>query len=78
MVADPKAAGWDYQSFGAWDGTSRVGMVGASFGAATPGSAAPTSGTATFTGKLGGLYVSPAGEGSVAAANITVNAKLTS
>jgi hypothetical protein len=74
LVADPKTAGWDYQSFGAWDGTSSVGMVGASFGAATPGSAVPTSGTATFTGKLGGLYVSPAGEGSVAAANITVNA----
>jgi hypothetical protein len=34
----------------------------------------PLSGSAAFAGKLGGLYISPAGEGSTAAADVTVNA----
>jgi len=40
----------------------------------TPVSAVPTSGTATFSGKLSGLYISPAGQGSIAAAELSVNA----
>lgn len=77
LIGNPYVAGWDYQSFGVWnmqkvDGS---GIVSAhSYGAATPASAVPLSGTATFAGKLGGLYVSPAGEGSIAASDVTVNA----
>jgi len=76
IVANPYVAGWNYQSFGAWNVTdpSWVNFGGTSFGAATPASAVPTSGTSTFTGKLGGLYVSPTGQGSIAAADLTVNA----
>ena len=37
-------------------------------------SAVPLSGRAMFTGKVGGLYVSPTGEGSIAAGDVTVNA----
>jgi hypothetical protein len=78
IVANPYIAGWDYQSFGVWNTQAAGGdggTIGAhSFGAATPASAVPLSGTATFAGKLGGLYVSPAGEGSIAAGDVTVNA----
>ena len=77
LVANPYALGWNYQSFGAWN-QQNAGGVGAmtvsSFGQATPASAVPTSGQATFTGKSAGFYVSPAGQGSVAAADVTVNA----
>lgn len=77
LVANPYFAGWDYQSFGVWNYVINYGPdwgVGSvSFGVATPGSAVPSSGAATFTGKLGGLYFSPTSEGSVAAANLTVN-----
>jgi hypothetical protein len=76
LAANPFALGWDYQSFGVWDSPSRFGpqITAATFGAPTPASAVPTSGTATFTGKLGGLYVSSSGEGSVATGNVTMNA----
>lgn len=78
-VANPYVAGWEYQSFGVWnnqDITGQQGWVGAhSFGNRTADAAVPLSGTASFVGKLGGLYVSPAGEGSVAAGDVTVNAE---
>ena len=76
VVSDPKHLGWSYQSFGIWNDQQRdSGSLGASsFGAATIGSAIPASGTATFTGKLAGFYVSPAAEGSIATADLTVNA----
>jgi hypothetical protein len=76
LIANPYVLGWDYQSFDAWDdqGTDIGIMYGQTFGAATPASAVPLSGTASFVGKLGGLYVSPAGEGSIAAGDVTVNA----
>jgi hypothetical protein len=76
LVANPYVLGWEYQSFGVWNSNvPGAGTVGAtSFGAATPGSAVPISGAATFTGKLAGLYVSPTGQGSLAAADLTVNA----
>jgi hypothetical protein len=79
LLANPQSSAWDYQSFGVWNGIGDFadGIVGASFGAATPGSAVPTSGTATFSGKLAGLYVSAAGQGSMAAAELNVNANFT-
>ena len=76
LVANPYVLGWNYQSFGVWNVTdpSWVNFGGATFGSATPASAVPTSGNATFRGKLGGLYVSPAGQGSIATADLSVNA----
>jgi hypothetical protein len=77
LVANPYALGWNYQSFGAWNQQNAAGSGAisvSSFGQATPASAVPTSGQATFTGKSAGFYVSPAGQGSIAAADLTVNA----
>jgi C-lobe and N-lobe beta barrels of Tf-binding protein B len=77
LVANPYRLGWDYQSFGAWNqqfGKTSGSAAALSFGAATPASAVPLGGSATFTGKLAGFYVSPAGVGSIAAADLTVNA----
>lgn len=77
LVANPYALGWNYQSFGAWNQQNAAGSGSisvSSFGQATPATAVPTSGQATFTGKSAGLYVSPSGQGSIAAADLTVNA----
>lgn len=76
VFANPYTLGWEYQAFGAWaSGTFNSRVIGAnSYGAVTPGLAVPTSGTANFSGKLGGLYISPTGEGSMAAADLSVNA----
>lgn len=76
LVANPNVLGWSYQSFGVWNTATPVGgaMHASSFGAPTPASAVPTSGTATFTGKLAGLYVSPTGQGAAAAADLSVRA----
>jgi hypothetical protein len=76
LSANPSAQGWNYQSFGVWNNqAAHTGEIAlSSFGAPTPASAVPLAGSATFVGKLGGFYVSPAGEGSLAAANLTLNA----
>ena len=77
MIANPYAQGWNYQSFGIWNTqTMSAGgsITSSSFGAATPASAVPSTGTASFVGKLGGIYVSPAGEASMASADVRVNA----
>jgi hypothetical protein len=77
FVANPHVLGWDYQSFGIWDDSGFSGhgrSGGMAFGAATPGSAIPSTGAASFSGKLAGLYVSPAGIGSVATADLAVQA----
>lgn len=76
VIANPYVLGWDYQSFGVWASTEpEGGKLGASiFGATTPASAVPLSGAATFSGKLAGYYVSPSGQGSVAAADVRVAA----
>lgn len=80
LRADPYAQGWNYQSFGIWDRhVSGGGTIGAtSFGAVTPASAVPSSGAATFTGRLGGLYISPTGQASVASAQVSVKADFSS
>jgi hypothetical protein len=78
VIANPYALGWNYQSFGAWNDHATGfanGIMGAtSYGAATPAQSVPASGAATFSGKLGGLYVSPEGLGSMAVAELTVGA----
>jgi hypothetical protein len=81
LIANPYVLGWDYQSFGVWDSSDSktTGAIRAtSFGAATPASAIPTVGNATFSGKLAGLYMSPGGQGSMASADLTVSANFAS
>jgi hypothetical protein len=77
LAADPAAFGWNYQSFGVWEtgmgtGSGSAGVMSA--GAPTAGSAIPISGTATFTGALGGIYVDASGNDFVTEAALTVNA----
>jgi hypothetical protein len=77
LGANPYALGWEYQSFGVWEDQGSAGsgrILASTFGAPTPASAVPTTGSATFSGKLAGFYVSPAGQGSMAAAELSVNA----
>lgn len=76
VIANPYVLGWEYQSFGVWNnqGSSTGAIRASTFGAPTPALAVPTSGSATFSGKLAGLYVSPAGQGAMAAADLNMNA----
>ena len=78
LIANPYQAGWNYQTFGVWaepvtSGTEAV--RGISFGAATPSSwiQIPSSGDATFTGKLAGIYISSIGKGGFATADLGVH-----
>jgi hypothetical protein len=76
LAANPFVLGWEYQSFGVWDtapGDFRT-FGGTSFGAPTPGSRVPTTGTHTFNGKLAGFYMPPSGLGSLATADLSVSA----
>lgn len=76
LIANPYVLGWEYQSFGVWN--SQAGPAGSirasSFGAPTPASALPTSGSATFSGKVAGVYISPQGQSAMAAGDLSVNA----
>lgn len=77
LVANPYSLGWNYQSFGVWDdhnGGVSSQILAKSYGAATPASAVPTTGSALFKGKLGGLYVDATGAGSIAIADLSVGA----
>jgi len=60
ITAIASANGWSYQSYGIWmtGFNSSSGTVGsASVGTLTTGAVIPTSGSATFTGNTGGMYV---------------------
>lgn len=77
IAVDPALQGWDYQSFGVWvtgagTGTGSAGSV--SVGAKTAGSSIPTTGTATFTGLLGGTYLDSSGLDHLEGATLTVTA----
>jgi hypothetical protein len=76
LAANPYALGWTYQSFGVWNVQEGLApdINAVTFGAPSPASAVPAAGTARFTGKLAGLYVSPSGEGALAAADLSVTA----
>jgi len=76
LIADGHALGWNFQTFGFWNAEGfEVGTVQtASVGAGTPAVNVPTVGSATFSGKLAGLYLAPGASASVATAAVTVNA----
>jgi hypothetical protein len=63
IVSDAAAFGWDYQSFGAWQTLSE-----------TPGAAIPTSGGATFQGRLAGTYIQSVDQRTFVMSDITFNA----
>lgn len=76
VASDPAQFGWDYQSFGVWEtgvGTGTGSAGASSVGALTNGASIPTSGSATFTGAVGALYLDPAGVDHLVGANLTVN-----
>lgn len=79
-LANPYELGWNYQSFGAWNVTDPgwTNFGARTFGSVTPANAVPTAGTAHFTGKLSGFYVSPGGTGSMATADVSVDANFSS
>jgi C-lobe and N-lobe beta barrels of Tf-binding protein B len=74
VFANPYRQGWSYQSFGVWNTQGAIygEQHALSFGMLTPADAVPLGGAATYAGKLAGFYVSPGGQGSVAAADISV------
>jgi hypothetical protein len=73
--ADPAAYGWEYQSFGVWDHPGSTGTAGVmSIGAPTAGASLPFTGSASYSGKSVGYYVSPEGAGHTALSNVNVNA----
>ncbi len=76
LIANPFGLGWDYQTFGVWEtgrGTGS-GTAGAMSAGATPAFLSiPTTGTATFLGNTGGIYVDPAGLDYLTAADLTVS-----
>lgn len=69
--------GFNYQSFGVWESQVTSNLNNYSNGQVTPAAAVPGSGTASFTGKLLGVYVSPAGT-QEARANVRVDADFSS
>lgn len=76
-----EGTGFEYQQFGMWEediGSVRRDLTLWSYGQVTPGSAVPTSGSASFTGRLVGVYVSPEGTRASAAAKVGVDANFTS
>jgi hypothetical protein len=57
--------GWSYQTYGIWitgEGTGAGNAGAMSVGAISPASGIPTTGTATFTGTSGGVYVAASGQ----------------
>ena len=74
LAVNPNWLSWNYQSFGVWDveinGNRYIDAL--TFGAPSAATVVPTTGNATFNGVLGGLYISPAGQGSLARANLRV------
>lgn len=75
IVSNPRSLAWDYQSFGVWETglDAENGFYGAmSLGAPTAGTAIPSSGTASFSGKVVGSYVNDLGKGHTVLANLNV------
>lgn len=77
LLANHVALGWDYQTFGVWETglDTTEGTFGAFSVGVTAGTAIPTDGSATFTGKVAGSYVpSTPGAGYAVLADLTVTA----
>ena len=71
------ALGHQYQSFGVWNervDASRGHITVWSQGQPTPAQGIPASGSATFQGKLSGIYVSAGGNSGTAASDLKVSA----
>ncbi len=81
LPSDPAIdLGWDYQTFGLWftetsSGTASSGRAGSiSVGSRTDGNAVPTTGTASFTGLVSGIYIDATGAPFVVDGFTTLNA----
>jgi hypothetical protein len=75
--ADYNALGYNYQTFGTWvtglgTGSGNAGAFSA--GAPTPVSSVPATGTATYNGTAGGIYVDSSGATFVAAGSSALTA----
>jgi hypothetical protein len=75
--ADYNTLGFNYQTFGAWmtgvgTGSGHVGAFSA--GAVTPVISMPTTGTATYNGTAGGIYVDTSGTTFIAAGSSALTA----
>jgi len=73
----PESLGHQYQSFGVWNeriDASRGQITIWSQGQPTPAQGIPASGSATFQGRLSGIYVAPSGVGGTAASDLKVSA----
>lgn len=76
LSAEPLLNGWNYQSFGVWitgrgQGSGTAGAM--SVGNPTAVNTMPQSGTATYSGSTGGIYLGPAGEYFLTTSNMSAN-----
>lgn len=81
VLSDPSALVYNYQTFGFWEtgsGTTSSRAAAISVGSATPASAVPTTGTATFQGLTLGGYVDPQGNAYTATSAATLNTNFSS
>jgi hypothetical protein len=75
VMADAQVRGWNYQTFGIW-ANAPIGPYQSnafSVGNATPGTAVPLTGNASFTGLALGLYIDASGTVFATAANMSAN-----
>lgn len=75
--AEPTVLGYNYQTYGIWatglgTGSGNYGAI--SVGAATAPASVPTTGSATYAGNAGGLYIDASGVAYLAASAATLNA----
>jgi hypothetical protein len=78
IVGDPLAMGWRYQNFAAWQ--TGLGMPNGSMGATSFGletgwngsTTVPQTGTATFTGLMGGIYNDSIGQDRAVTADVGI------
>jgi hypothetical protein len=76
VTPEPSSQGWNYQTYGVWEtgGGTASGSAGAfSVGVQTAGSAIPTTGNASFTGIVTGIYIDSTGTDHLLGAPLTVN-----
>jgi hypothetical protein len=77
ISADYVGLGYSYQTYGIWltgYGTPSGNVGAISVGSTTPVASIPTTGTATFTGYAGGIYVEPIGVANLTSANLSMTA----